>query len=59
MWQNRTNQNNLIKSAISTFLKVVPEKIDQDLQSMPLSNTIVSSRIVEMSCDVEIQLVKK
>ena len=50
---------NLIKPAIPTFIKVVLEKDDRDLQSMPLSNNNVSSRIDEMSCDVEVQLDEK
>jgi len=57
--KNHTIGENLIKPAISTFLKVVLEKDDQDLKSMPLSNNTVSSRIDEMSCDVEVQLVEK
>ena len=57
--KNHTIGENLIKPAISTFLKVVLEKNYQDLQSMPLSNNTVSSRIDEMSCDVEVQLVEK
>ena len=52
--KNHTIGENLIKPAISTFLKN-----DQDLQSMPLSNNTVSSRIDEMSCDVEVQPVEK
>ena len=58
--KNHTLWENLIKPVISTFLKVhvVLEKVEQDLQSMPLSNN-VSSRIDEMSCDVEVQLVEK
>ncbi|XP_042205956.1 SCAN domain-containing protein 3-like, partial [Homarus americanus] len=57
--KNHTIGENLIKPAMSTFLKVVLEKDDQDLKSMPLSNNTVSSRIDEMSCDVEVQLVEK
>ena len=57
--KNHTIGENLIKPAISIFLKVVLEKNYQDLQSMPLSNNTVSSRIDEMSCDVEVQLVEK
>ena len=48
--KNHTIGDNIIKPAISTFLKVVLEKDEQDLQSMPLSNNTVSSRIYEMSC---------
>ena len=59
MWQNHTIRETLIKPAISTFMSVVLEKDDQDLQSMPLSNNTVSSRLREMSCDVEVQLVGK
>ena len=51
--------DNSIKDAISTFLKVVIEKDDQHLQSMPPSNNTVSSRIYEMRCDVDVQLVEK
>ena len=56
--KNHAIEENLIKAAISTFLKVVLEKDDQDIQSMPLSNNNVSSRIDEMSCDVEVQFVE-
>ncbi|XP_042228309.1 SCAN domain-containing protein 3-like [Homarus americanus] len=57
--KNHTIGENLIKPAITTFLKVGLEKDDQDLKSMPLSNNTFSSRIDEMSCDVEVQLVEK
>ena len=55
--KNHTIGEHLIKPAISSFLKVVLEKDDKDLQSMPLSNNTVSSRIYKISCDV--QLVEK
>ena len=44
---------------MSTLVKVVLEKDDQDLKSMPLGKNTVSSRIDEMSCDLELQLVEK
>ncbi|KAG7162388.1 SCAN domain-containing protein 3-like 9, partial [Homarus americanus] len=45
--KNHTIGENLIKPAISTFLKVVLEKDDQDLKSMPLSNNtnLVSKKV--------------
>ena len=43
--KNHTIGENLIKPVISTFLKVVLEKDDQELKSMPLGNNTVSSMI--------------
>ncbi|KAF2357475.1 hypothetical protein FHG87_011773, partial [Trinorchestia longiramus] len=57
--KSHTTGEDLIKPAISTFLKVLLEKDDQGFKSMQLSNNSVSSRNDEMSCDVEVQLVEK
>ena len=47
----------LIKPAISIFLKTVLQQDDSSLLSMPLSNNTVSKRIDSMAQDVECQLV--
>ena len=57
--KNHTIGEQLIKPSISTFVKTVFGKDDQDLKTMPLSNNTVSSRIDEMSKDVEKQLIEK
>lgn len=57
--KNHTLGENLIKPAISVFLKTVLKKDDKDVKDMPLSNNTVSRRIDEMSEDVEKQLVEK
>ncbi|XP_029641235.1 zinc finger MYM-type protein 6-like [Octopus sinensis] len=49
----------LIKPAISKFLKTVLQKDDGDIRTMPLSNNTVSNRIDEMGQDVESQLIEK
>jgi hypothetical protein len=57
--KNHTTGKDLIKPAISTFLKTVLKKDDKDVRGMPLSNNTISKRIDEMAKDVEIQLVEK
>ncbi|XP_065674035.1 zinc finger BED domain-containing protein 5-like [Hydra vulgaris] len=57
--KNHIIREQLIKPSISTFVKTVFGKDDQDVKTMPLSNNTVSRRIDEMSKDVEIQLIKK
>ncbi len=57
--KNHTLGEDLIKPAISIFLKIVLEKDDKDAKAMPLSNNTVCKRIDEMSGDVEAQLVEK
>lgn len=57
--KNHTVGEDLIKPAISVFLKKVLEKDDKDVKEMPLSNSTVSKRIDEMATDVETQLIEK
>jgi hypothetical protein len=57
--KNRTIGKDLIKTAISTFLKTILEKDDRDVKGMSLSNNAVSKRIDELAKDVETQLVEK
>ena len=49
----------IIKPALSIFTKVVQQKSDNDVRLIPLSNDSVRTRIDEMACDVEVQLVEK
>ena len=57
--KNHTIGEQLIKPAISIFLKTVLQKDDRDIRAMPLSNNTVSNRIDEMGKDVESQLIEK
>ncbi|XP_065675523.1 protein FAM200C-like [Hydra vulgaris] len=57
--KNHTIGEQLIKPSISTLVKTVSGKDDQDVKTMPLSNNTVSRRIDEMSKYVEIQLIEK
>ncbi|XP_029643893.1 SCAN domain-containing protein 3-like [Octopus sinensis] len=57
--KNHTIGEQLIKPAISIFLKTVLQKDDGDIRTMPLSNNTVSNRIDEMGQDVESQLIEK
>lgn len=57
--KNHTIGEDLIKPAISSFLKTVLDKVDHDFKSMPLSNNTVSRRIDEMAKHFETQLVEK
>jgi hypothetical protein len=47
--KNHTTGEDLIKPAISTFLRTVLEKDDKDVKGMPLSNNTVSKRKHEMT----------
>ncbi|GFS42633.1 SCAN domain-containing protein 3 [Nephila pilipes] len=58
-WGSHTIGENLIKPSLSAFLKTVLEKDIKDVKAMSLDNNTVSRRIVEMSEDIEIQLVDK
>ena len=57
--KNHTIGEQLIKPAISIFVKTVQQKDDGDVRAMPLSNNTVSTRIDEMGKDVENQLIEK
>ncbi|XP_065654637.1 zinc finger BED domain-containing protein 5-like [Hydra vulgaris] len=57
--KNHTIGEQLIKPSISTFVKTVFGKDDQDAKTMILSNNTVSRKIDEMRIDVEIQLIEK
>ena len=57
--KNHTIGENLIKPAISAFVKTVLEKDDKDVKAMPLSNNTTRRRIDRISQDTEIQLVEK
>ncbi|CAI9724709.1 Hypothetical predicted protein [Octopus vulgaris] len=56
--KNHTIGEQLIKSAISIFLKTVQQKDDRDVRAMLLSNNTVSSRIDEMGQGVENQFLE-
>ncbi|GFS51521.1 SCAN domain-containing protein 3 [Trichonephila clavipes] len=58
MWKTHTIGEDLIKPSISAFLKTVLEKVDNAVNTMPLSNNTVGRRIDEMSDDIETQLVE-
>ena len=57
--KNHTIGEQLVKPAISVFLKTVLQKDDKDVQAMSLSNSTVSNRIDEMGQDFEQQLIEK
>lgn len=57
--KNHTIGEELLKPAISAYVKTVLEKDDRDVKAMPLSNDTVRRRIDEMSDDIETQLVEK
>ena len=57
--KNHTMGEDLIKPSTTAFLKTVPEKDDNAVKAIPLSNNTVSKRIDEMSEDIETQLVEK
>ncbi|XP_065652874.1 protein FAM200B-like [Hydra vulgaris] len=57
--KNRTIGEQLIKPSISTFVKTVFGKDDQDVKTMPLNINTVSRRIDKLSKDVEIQFIEK
>ena len=51
--KNYTIGEQLVKPAISVFVKKVLQKGDEDVQAMPFSNSLVSRRINEMGQDVK------
>ena len=51
--KNHTIGEELIKPAISVFMKTVLQKDDKDVSAMPLSNNTVSNRIDDMAKNVE------
>ena len=57
--KNHTIGEDLLKPAISVFLRKVLQTDDKDVQAMALSNNTVSRRIDEMGQDVELQLIEK
>ncbi len=57
--KNHTIGEEVIKPAISAFLKTVLQKDDRVVRDMPLSNNTVCSRIDDMGQDVEEQLIEK
>ena len=57
--KNHSIGEDLLKPAISVFVKKVLQKDDKDVQAMALSNNTVSRRIDEMGQDVEQQLIEK
>ncbi|GFV47753.1 SCAN domain-containing protein 3 [Trichonephila clavipes] len=57
--KNHTIGEDLIKPAISAFLKIVLEKDDNAVKAISLSNNTASRRIDEMSEDIETQIVEK
>ena len=57
--KNHTIGEQLLKPAISVFVKKVLQKDDKDVQAMPLNNSSVSRRIDEMGQEVEQQLIEK
>ena len=59
MEKNPTIWEDLLKLAISVFVRTVLQKDDKDVQAMALSNNTVSRRIDEMGQDVEQQLIEK
>ena len=56
--KNHTIGEELIKPAISVFMKTVLQKDDKDVSAMPLSNNTVSNRIDDMAKNVEEQLIE-
>ena len=56
--KNHTIGEDLLKPAISVFLRKVLQTDDKDVQAMAFSNNTVS-RIDEMGQDVELQLIEK
>ena len=52
-------REDLLKPAISVFVRKVLQTDDKDVQAMALSNNTVSRRINEMGQDVELQLIEK
>ena len=57
--KNHTIGEDLLKPAISVFVRKVLQTDDKDVQAMALSNNTVSRRIDEMGQDVELQLIEK
>ena len=57
--KNHTIGEQLLKPAISVFVKIVLQRDDKDVQAMPLNNSSVSRRIDEMRKEVEQQLIEK
>ena len=57
--KNHTIGEDLLKPAITVFVRKVLQIDDKDVQAMALSNNTVSRRIDEMGQDVELQLIEK
>ena len=57
--KNHTTGEQLIKPAISIFLRTVLQKYDEDIWTMPLSNNNDSNKIDDMWQNVRSQLVEK
>ena len=57
--KNHTIGEDLLKPAISVFVRKVLQTDDKDVQAMALSNNTVSRRIDEIGQDVELQLIEK
>lgn len=57
--QSHTLGEQLVKPAISTYIRIVQKADDKEIRALPLSNNTVSRRIDRMAKNVEQQLVDK